>query len=41
MNNVATPPLLCKHDKASAILALTSRYGQGQYDDALSDDDCC
>lgn len=32
-NSVATPPLLCKHDKASAILALTSRYGQAQYDD--------
>lgn len=31
VNSVATPPLLCKHDKASTILALTSRYGQAQY----------
>lgn len=37
VNSVATPPLLCKHDKASTILALTSRYGQAQY----GDDDCC
>lgn len=41
VNSVATPPLLCKHDKASTILALTSRYGQAQYDDGMSDDDCC
>lgn len=41
MNSVATPPLLCKHDKASTILALISRYGQAQYDDGMSDDDCC
>lgn len=41
MNSVATPPLLCKHDKASTNLALTSRYGQAQYDDGMSDDDCC
>lgn len=41
MNSVATPPLLCKHDKASTILALTSRYGQAQYDDGMNDDDCC
>lgn len=40
MNSVATPPLLYKHDKASTILALTSRYGQAQYDDGMSDDDC-
>lgn len=40
VNSVATPPLLCKHDKASTILALTSRYGQAQYDDGMSDDDC-
>lgn len=33
VNSVATPPLLCKRDKASTILALTSRYGQAQYDD--------
>lgn len=26
---------------ASSILALTSRYGQAQYDDGMSDDDCC
>lgn len=41
VNSVATLPLLCKHDKASTILALTSRYGQAQYDDGMSDDDCC
>lgn len=41
VNSVATPPLLCKHDKASTILALTSRYGQAQYDDGMNDDDCC
>lgn len=41
VNSVATPPLRCKHDKASTILALTSRYGQAQYDDGMSDDDCC
>lgn len=41
VNSVATPPLLCKHDKASTNLALTSRYGQAQYDDGMSDDDCC
>lgn len=41
VNSVATPPLLCKHDKTSTILALTSRYGQAQYDDGMSDDDCC
>lgn len=40
-NTKKTPPLLCKHDKASTILALTSRYGQAQYDDGMSDDDCC
>lgn len=41
VNSVATPPLLCKHDKALTILALTSSYGQAQYDDGMSDDDCC
>lgn len=41
VNSVTTPPLLCKHDKASTILALTSRYGQAQYDDGMSDDDFC
>lgn len=41
VNSVATPPLLCKHDEASTILALTSRYGQAQYDDGMNDDDCC
>lgn len=40
VNSVATPPLLCKHDKSSTILALTSRYGQAQYDDGMSDNDC-
>lgn len=45
VNRVAAPPPLCssfeKLDTASAILELTSRYVNAQYDDGVSDDDCC